>query len=616
MPSLRITKFGGINTEIAPRLAPEYTAQVAHNCLLWDGSLRPLAQWSKVLGVAYLAANSIALSEDNSIVITTPLRDAELLKGAMYPPNTIVGLTYQPYGVLDANINYANKFTAKEGMPVGVQRPVVTGTLNYSRQYKSDKPVNRLYAVSAIRVNGNGVEESPLTLVPEQSAQSIIYEGDIAFLNLIVSSPSVPYNGLRLYRTISGMDTAQTPQNEFDTNWHLIADYRLGTSFAYADGGAATNDPLDLYLAERFYPPPVKFFDFFGVLDGGWMAAVASDGTIAISERYLYHAWPTENTFQIIGETLTDAVVQYDNIFIGTRNKPYVAAVSVGEKLGVQCNITDYPEKYECLPGTMDGTPSGAMYTSPSGIVSLTREGMQLVSAGLSNGVLPLYKTAARTEIQNTEDLPQEILGSYPMRFEHTAYGGYFHGAYLGFCRIPTEEKGLITVGEEQVPGTETLYINKGFLFYAGSTLDGDRPISKLTTFDSPIGVRAHTTGGSGFYVLAADGVYKMAFPDTKGNEAYAKANKYCYTWKSKKFVFPGQMCMAAAKVVHDCRGFVRLKIFVDCCCVYETLVESCKPFTLPPNIVGVEYEVELTGTSTVHEVHVASSLRELLEHE
>ena len=107
-----------------------------------------------------------------------------------------------------------------------------------------------------------------------------------------------------------------------------------------------------------------------------------------------------------------------------------------------------------------------------------------------------------------------------------------------------------------------------------------------------------------------------MPFPDTVGLEVYAHADKYCYEWKSKKFVFPGQMVMAAAKVVHDCKGFVKLKIMVDCCCVYEVLVHDCQPFTLPPNIAGVEWEVEVHGTAVVSEIHLASSLRELLEHE
>ena len=80
--------------------------------------------------------------------------------------------------------------------------------------------------------------------------------------------------------------------------------------------------------------------------------------------------------------------------------------------------------------------------------------------------------------------------------------------------------------------------------------------------------------------------------------------------------MFPGEMVFTAAKVVHDCDGDVNLAIYADCECVYEVSVKDCLPFQLPPAIVGTTFEVKLTGTASIHEVHLASSLRELLESE
>jgi hypothetical protein len=605
MPSLRITRFGGINTEVAARLSGPSVAQTAHNCLLWDGTLRPLAQWQKIQGVDYLAARAITLSSDNKIVVPSPLLDTVFATGLNYPANSKIGLSFLPPNGVDPNIVYTSDVVAGY-VPVGLHRPVLSGSINYSREYRSDKPMNRLYAVSGVRHIGNYVQESVLTLIPNQSAQSILYEGDIANVSVTATTVGAPYDALRLYRTISGMDIGSSPQNDFDTEWHLIAELAGGASLSYADGGAGTNDPLDLFLGKAFYPPYNIEYAHLQYLNSGWLAAASTDGYIAISERYLYHAWPIENLVHIPGEVLTDCKAQFDNLFIGTENRPYIVTVGTGEKLGAQINVTPYAENYKCLKNTMGTTASGAMYASPSGIVSLTRDGMKLISAGVSSGVRPIY-SIPRIISYMEDGVTKTKQLYYPMRFEHTSYAAYHHGTYFGFCKVPVNE-----LDEENNPK----YLFKGYAFETGSSLDGEHEIGKFTTYDTPFGIRSHAIGGSGMYVLGIEGVFRMPFPDSQGTEEYNKAEKLCYNWKSRKYVFPGDMVMAAAKVDHDCKGHVRLKIYVDCCCVYETKVHDCKPFTLPPNLVGVTWEVELIGTSAVHEVHLASSLRELQEHE
>lgn len=609
MPSIRITSFAGINTEIAPRLAPSNVAQIAHNCLLWDGTLRPLAKWTKMQGVAFADVASIALGLNNTI-LASPLSETVFMQGEKYLPDTRVGLLSYFYSLYDSNIVYTNRSTFAGGIGVGIHAPPIniSSGISYQRAYHSDKPVNRMYAVSGIRETVNGIEESTLSLMPNQSPQSILYEGDNATITLNITA-LVPYEytGFRLYRSISGMDTGIDTTNELDTEWYLIDELRGGTtdgilySYTYVDGGSATTDSLDAYLAGSFYPPRKYLYKYLQNTEGGWLVAVTEEGQISVSERYLYHAWPIENFYTIPGRKITDCVAQLNTVFIGTEHEPYIMAVAPGEKLGLQVSIDPFPEAYACLPGTMDKTPSGAVYASPSGLVSLSREGMRLATAGVTRGVRALHKIERQTV---------EYTRHYPMRFQHTVYGAYWHGTYFGFCRVDTPE--TVVVEGVNVP----LFLFAGYMADMGSSLDGARELQKFVTFDTPANVRAHTSTGSGLYVLATDGVYRMPFPDTVGAEAYNNAPKYCYNWKSKKFVFPGQMTMAACKVVHDCKGFVRIKFIVDCCCRYEVLVENCKPFTLPPSMVGVEWEVEVEGTAAVSEIHLASSLRELIEHE
>lgn len=615
MPSIRITSFGGINTEIAPRLAQNEVAQVAHNCLLWDGTLRPLAKWIKQQGVDFATVASMAISQDDT-VRTAPYKESIFLSGEKYILDTKLGLEQNLSSFVDSNIIYTNPRVAGFKY-VGLHTPPVNTSsgISYDRGYHSDKPVNRMYAVSGVRKVGNAIEESTLALIPNQSPQSVIYEGDNATIAVNVTA-LVPYEytGLRLYRSISGMDTGIDTTNELDTEWYLVAELN-GTpdgilyNYVYIDGGSATTAPLDAYLAKDFYPPRRYLYKYLQQTESGWFVAASADGKIVVSERYLYHAWPIENFYNIADVEITGMKCQFDTVYIGTNDVPCIMAIASGEKLGVQVGITPFPESYPCLAGSMVKSASGAIYASPSGIVSLAREGMQRVTAGVASGVNPLYKIEHRWDTVALGVTTHHV-AYYPMRFEHTTHGAYLRGEYFGFCKINTNLTVLVEGFQEP------LFLFKGYIFNTGSTLDGSRALQRLVTCDTPPDVRAHAIGRKGLYILALDGVYSMPFPDTPGLEVYANAPKYCYEWKSKKFVFPGQMVMAAAKVVHNCKGFVRLKIMVDCCCVYEVLVHDCQPFTLPPNMAGVEWEVELVGTAAVSEVHLASSLRELIEHE
>ena len=503
MPSIRITSFGGMNTEVAPRLAPNSTAQIAHNCLLWDGALRPMAKWVKQQGVDFESVASIAVSPSNAVRVSR-LPETVFLSGEKYLADSMVGLENNLSSFVNANILYTNRATATAKY-VGLHQPPINNSSNISfdRSYHSEKPVNRMYAVSGIRRSINGVEESTLALIPNQSPQSILYEGDAATITLNITA-LVPYEytGFRLYRSISGMDTGIDTTNELDTDWYLIAELNGGTGdgilygYTYIDGGSATTDPLDAYLASNFYPPRRYQYKYLQNTEGGWLVAATEDGKISVSERYLYHAWPIENFYSIPDVTVTGMKAQFDTVFIGTSGIPYMMALAPGEKLGLQVAITPFPEAYPCIAGSMAVSASGAMYASPSGIVSLSREGMQRVTAGVASGVTPLYKIERRTT-QVISGVSTEVTRYYPMRFQHTVYGAYLRGEYFGFCRVPTKE----------VIGETKQYLFKGYIFNTGSSIDGSRQLQRMVTCDTPDNVRAHAIGGKGLYVLAADGV-------------------------------------------------------------------------------------------------------------
>lgn len=602
MPSVRIRQFGGINTDIAARLSQDDVAQIAHNCLLWDGTLRPLAEWASTQGAL---VDRYTLMFDGKNIVTKNLLHAVALDAPVYTLGTVIGLNP---GVVDndrSNICYQNNFTQiDQVVEVGVTPPDISATyttISWIPQHLSIKPSHRMYAASLVRDNYGKLEESPLALLPGQDYTTLHYEGDACSIALRISDAKVRERCyIRLYRSISALETGQEITNTMDTDWYLVGELKnyvayLGGVFreyAYVDGGVPVAAPIDTYLAARFYPPRPYAYKFLANTEGGWLVAATDDGTIVVSERYMIHAWPTENTIKLPG-MLTGMVSHYDNIYVGTDHTPYIVSLSVGEALGVQINPRPFHEDYACLPASMVRTGGGALYASTAGLVALSQEGMRVITAGVASGVRPLYHikyTAVDTTQQCTD-----------LTFQDTTYGAYFRGTYFGFCNVPTIDDGIT--------------ISAGYIFDTGSTLDGSHTIQRLTTFDYPAGkVLSHCITNDGLAILANNAVWTLPLPNMPNKTSYQKAAKQCYIWKSKRYVFPGETTFAFAKVVHDCDGFVRLKIYCNGICVYDTNVPGNKPLALPPSVVGVEWEVEVHGNATVHEIHMATSIEELTE--
>lgn len=601
MPSLRIQEFGGVNTEIAARLSNSNVAQVAHNCLLWDGTLRPTAKWVSNQGAL---SNRYTLMFDGTRLVTKNLMQAVALTAPVYPKGTIIGLNPSIVDVNKSNICYQNAYTPIDQIKeVGVNAPDISidTSISYTPQHFSTKPVNRMYAASIVRNNAGKLEESTLSLIPEQDPTAVIYEGDAVRITLRIADATVRENSyVRLYRSISALETGGEIANTLDTDWYLLGELKnyvaylggVDREYVYIDGGSPVSSPLDTYLAAHFYPPRIFTYSYLAATEGGWLAVATSNGNISISERYMTHAWPTENNI-FIPDTITGLVAHYDNIYVGTLHTPYIITVSVGEALHTQLDPKPFPEDYGCVPGSMVRSGGGVIYASAGGLVALSREGQQVITSQVANGIRPLYHmqyTATDTTQQCTS-----------LGFQDTTHAAYFRGTYFGFCRVPTVDEGI--------------FLSAGYLFDTGSTLDGSHRQQRLSTFDYPSGsVSSHAISNDGLAILVNNAVWTMPLPNMPNKTAYSKAAKNCYTWKSKKYIYPGETTFAFAKVVHDCDGFVRLKIYVDGKCIYDTPVAGSKPIALPPSMAGVEWEVEVHGTATVHEIHLATSIEDLTE--
>ena len=430
MASIRITQFGGLVPELDSRLLPETNAQIAHNCLLTNGSLRPQAQWVFQKDEYYEYGYIRGIASDGNNVWMYSTFDPIQLKGPPFQDSIVIGAAYDRLTNIDSPQSIAkhNIGDIDTAGIVGIRAYGLEAEISSEAAYLSTKPSNRVYAISRVRISGDRIEEGPLCCIAaagETAAHTfLVFEGDTVTINFTGNDLDDNYTHVRLYRSISGFTTGQEVSNELDTHWHLIAQITKpmdGFSKIYIDGGNVADDPLDVYYAGQFHAPEL-LAKHLGLAESGWFVAADEDGNIAVSERYMHHAWPVENTANVPAK-ITDMVVHMDNIYIGTDNTPYIFALTQGEGeyAGVVLAGTPFHEAYECLPGSMSVSPSGAIYASSMGLIAIGREGQRVLTASIANAGDTLYSF--------TQDGVK-----YKASIDRTTYGTYYRGFYFGFC--------------------------------------------------------------------------------------------------------------------------------------------------------------------------------------
>lgn len=422
MASIRITEFGGLLSDTSARLLPVVHATVAHNCLLWDGTLRPQADWiqlwqkntdteKEIRGVAFFESRDwllVAKSFDPLIVDGQPFLTARMIGAG--PDGNVC--EYR----LDAN--------AEVPINVALASVGIGGNVVWTPQFLSTKGVQRTYGATRVRVldNAAAMQESALTVLPEQPTD-VVYDGDLAEITVSVANVGDGATHVRIYRSVSGFTTGEALNNALDTNWHLLAQVPIPASgtVVYNDGASTSLDQFDVYYSGGFLAPDINA-QHFGLTESGWFVVTDGAGKVAVSEKFLQHAWPPENYFNIEWN-IKDVAVSSDNVYIGTDGPPYIMAIASGDA-PMQGALTPYEDFYPCLPGSMVATPSGALYASDAGIVVLGREGLRPLSEGIANPGDVLYSGPFDSETGTTE-----------ARIIDTEYGAYHAGWYYGFCK-------------------------------------------------------------------------------------------------------------------------------------------------------------------------------------
>ena len=301
-------------------------------------------------------------------------------------------------------------------------------------------------------------------------------------------------------------------------------------------------------ISTTFDPPPATLKGLTGLHNG--MMAGFTGIDVYICEAYKPWAWSTD--YVITTEHPVVALSAFDQtLVILTKGLPVVAPGSD------PASFTPLPLKgfrQACVSKrSVVQIAGGVMYACPDGMAFISAAGSQVVTAG----------GFARAEWQALK--PESIVG---FRAEDR---------YVGFYDTGTKKGAFL--------------------------LDMGAPRQPFTFID------LYATAG--YNDLLNDGLYLVPSGANVVRRLYGGA-PLRYTWRSKKFKLSAPSCMTWARVLCSSPVGLTLRVYGDGQLVDEVEVEDERPFRLSTQDRYRVYELEITGTTAVTEIAIASTSGEL----
>lgn len=422
---------------------------------------------------------------------------------------------------------------------------------------------SRAYAFSYVNELG---EEGPISPISEVVVGNHNACATILLNNLTLDD-GFEVTSIKIYRVASGFtDSVSVGEGislEPESTLFLVGeiDYEEGV-IEYED----CLDPIyfnEVYDAQNNFPP-LACLDNLDMLEDGTL--VASEGkNLWFSSPWKFHAWDCYMNLDDCIETVS-VVGQY--IYITTNSNPYVLDVRTSAKEDCKCcrPVNKILEKLPIVSKrSVTKIGNGIMWATETGLVRMR-----------GGGQVDIVTHSSMSQDDWLEWNP------------HRIHAVFYKGKYFGF----NDHRGFIYdindgIYSETYPGEEAKFTELSF---------------------TPSGA---FVSDQNIMYLAFDGdLYRWDNSDTF----------MPYTWKSKLHVEGGLSNYSAMKVVfhdwlrtHTSPNPVTISIYVDDNLRFTRTVSCSKPFRLPKGYDGLNYEIEIQGIEEVMEIHMASSMKELV---
>lgn len=581
MPAIRVTTFSGMIPAIEDKLLPNGNAAYAMNCRLDNGKLRA---FRVPVSTNDVHVGDIAYDQKDDFVFSGPIDSKHptlfrLLTQNFHNYNT--GATpYNLYprvfglaGNVVRGIDLGSTRTRSLGVPPGPT--VIFNGIQGTPGTRSEFYAPRAYC--ATYVNSFGEESAP----GAPSVDIQCYEGDVILLRILPSfTPGVPdtfdVRKIRLYRTLAEFETGEQMGNKNNTEFHLVREFNYVTNeFPFNDNITSDMMPADLLLSREFFIPPQ--LDAVGMveLELGFLAIAYRDGTIRLSERFQYHAFPIRNQITI-PQVIDNIVAYYNTIFVTCKSGAcYQVQVSL-DASGVKFDPQYYPDLYwSTAPQTLVRTNYGALFSSQKGLMALNKGAQTLVTQNLI--------------------LPQQWKSSFAPQ-----YGAWIPGFYLGLNTL-TGKSWLMDVPDDISGGNQF-----GILTYV------DKRLIKVDPYGSTRFSMVY--GKDKLYIAIGNVTYTW---DGLEIEQEYNEERVPYLWRSKLYVEAAPTSFAAAKVVmksdfQQSNTPITFRFFGDGVLRLQRTINRGIPFRLPSLYKATTFYFELEGIDQIDEVHIAASMDEL----
>ena len=403
MAVIRLKGLSGERPAAHPNYLPETGAQVAKDCRLTNGTVRPLR------GQTLVRAKSIAGTLKGLFRYTDSVWfewagdvDAHFSPVAndayarvFYTGDGYPKVTYNAIATGDGSAPYPDA-AYKMGVPAPGAAPSVA--VGGTATDPNDPLETRYYVCVYVDVFGGEGAPSPV------SGQVELRPGQTVNLTNLPAAPAGNYNiqTLRIYRSNTGTS---------GSIYQRVADVAIGTA-TYDDTIASAD--LGMELTSTTFDEPEDTMVGLTWLPQGFFAGFFAN-VLCFSEPGYPHAWPVGYQLTTRAPIVGIAAVG-GSLLVVTTEGPYLASGQTPAAMG----LTDLEWYQACVSkrGMVDAGV-GAVYPSPDGLVMVTLNGPKILTDGLMD-----------------RDTWQALKPS-------SIVGFLWEGKYLGFYDTGTEQGGF-----------------------------------------------------------------------------------------------------------------------------------------------------------------------------
>lgn len=550
MPSIRVDRFGGLRGAISERALAPSSAQVAHNAKLTDGSLRALRAPLKVKDAGF----------EPGTVWESP--DTSACCGAVFCWEGCVSpLLLSDCGEFDYAAVFGER--SEEGVYADPHQFNVCGD--------DECPLCVPQPPDALVVDRVDEGSGPDFETPDERAYTYTWvdkfgrESAPACATAAGTSwdngswqidgfspPPAHVCEVRLYRTGATPSTGEA----------VAPTFQLVTSLDPETTSILDDTPLkdiafSTLLTGDVCCPPYGMTDVHE-LDSGYMVGFVRND-VYFSERHEPHNFPDRHRYTL-PDRVVGVAVYGDEVFVGTTGRPYRMVLGQAVDPVTQRPQLDVTVQPYAMPAplvnsrALVATQDGAFLASDKGLFAL--RGPRIIEIGR-------------------------------LRIDDCDWSAWTPSS-LEWC------DGKLYASCYPNGRGWSLDVRSG---------DSEPEFGDLVTLD--YAPAAQHKGASGRLLHSGeDGVYAWECgPDL-----------LTYRWRSKKFAAQGFLSMEAALVDGDFGPSVRFRLYQDGDLVADQEVTDSNPFLLPQCGRGKCFEIELEGTTRIHEVHIATSIVELTE--